>query len=163
MMNMNLDYLTEPSIRVPKILFEDPGYSNLSITAKLVYSLMLERLQEAEEKCWIDEEDERYVIYPKKELVRDLNCTNRQLDLAIQELGAASLLWVVAENGWPNRYYLYNVIAPMEDMERWLAERLLEKGLKEVDDMLVLMEKVSDECEKKLAECKALIGKLSRN
>ena len=50
----NQDYMPVECLLVPKALFKDARYCSLSTTAKVLYSLMLDRLRYAAQNKWID-------------------------------------------------------------------------------------------------------------
>ena len=61
------------------------GNKNLSNTAKILYSLFLDRLKFAVQNGWVDGEGDLFVIYPKSEMKKDLNTTRYGVDQAVQE------------------------------------------------------------------------------
>lgn len=100
----NQDYMPVECLLVPKALFKDARYCSLSTTAKVLYSLMLDRLRYAAQNRWIDQKGKLYVIYPKSEMIRDLNSTRYRVDYAVSELESmGNMVRVVKDNGRPNR------------------------------------------------------------
>ncbi len=67
-MSLNLDYFYGMEseqfsfYRIPKLLMTDENYSSLSSDAKILYGLMLDRMQLSFKNGWHDEEDRIYVI-----------------------------------------------------------------------------------------------------
>ena len=49
--------------RVPKVLFAEPEFRALSTDARLLYGLMLDRMQLSIKNGWADEEGRIYIIY----------------------------------------------------------------------------------------------------
>lgn len=49
--------------RIPKILFTDPFLRQMSTDAKLLYGLMLDRMQLSMKNQWMDEQKRVYIIY----------------------------------------------------------------------------------------------------
>lgn len=49
--------------RIPKVLFTDDYFRNLSSDAKVLYGLMLDRMALSMKNRWIDEENRVYIIF----------------------------------------------------------------------------------------------------
>lgn len=49
-------------LNVPKVLFYDKQYEDLSMDAKLIYALLLDRKEMAIRNEWVDEYGDTYVI-----------------------------------------------------------------------------------------------------
>ena len=81
-----MEYMPVDCLQVPKMLFQMDKYKNLSNTAKILYSLFLDRLKFAVQNGWVDGEGDLFVIYPKSEMKKDLNTTRYGVDQAVQEL-----------------------------------------------------------------------------
>lgn len=85
-MSSELDYMAVECLNIPKALFFDEKYETLSATAKLLYSLLLDRMEMAEPSGWVDKYGFPYVVYPKEEMRKHLNVTGQQVRLALEEL-----------------------------------------------------------------------------
>ena len=70
-----MEYMPVDCLQVPKVLFQMEKYKNLSNTAKILYSLFLDRLKFAVQNGWVDHNGDLFVIYPKSEMKKDLNTT----------------------------------------------------------------------------------------
>lgn len=60
-------------IRIPKAMMTEELFASLSIQAKILYGLLLDRLSEASKNEWLDEENKIYVIYQISEIMDDMN------------------------------------------------------------------------------------------
>lgn len=60
--------------RIPKVLFTDPYFRELSTDAKVLYGLMLDRMSLSERNRWFDEEGRVYIIFTVEEVVAHMNC-----------------------------------------------------------------------------------------
>ena len=80
-----MEYMPVDCLQVPKVLFQMEKYKNLSNTAKILYSLFLDRLKFAVQNGWVDGKGDLYVIYPKSEMKKDLNTTRYGVDQAVQD------------------------------------------------------------------------------
>ena len=56
--------------RVPKALFTDPEYKELSTDAKLLYSLMLDRVVLSTINSWKDKRGNIYIFFTVKEIMK---------------------------------------------------------------------------------------------
>ena len=82
--------------------------SGISNTAKLVYSLILARvtLSQKNDK-WIEADDRVTLVYTEKSIAEELNCKERTVINAINELKKEHLLEVKEDSkGRANVYYL---------------------------------------------------------
>lgn len=59
---------------IPKVLFQDEFYSNLSASAILVYSVLRAKQLEAPEKGWIDADGSIYLNFKLTELAKMFSC-----------------------------------------------------------------------------------------
>ena len=105
-----MEYMLVDSLLVPKVLFQMEKYKILSNTAKILYSLFLDRLKFAPQNGWIDSDGELFVIYPKSKMKEDLNTTRYGVDQAIQELvTVGKLIRIIPNNAKANHFYIKNI------------------------------------------------------
>ena len=67
-------------MNIPKMLFQEKQYEKLSVDAKLLYSLLLDRKILANMNSWIDQNGTAYVVYPKSEMKKHLNASRYRVD-----------------------------------------------------------------------------------
>ena len=81
--------------------------TDLSHTAKLLYTLLLDRATLSQKNNWIDAQDRIYVVYPLSHLSKDLRCSISSVTRAFSELENAQLVESV-RNGFskPSRILL---------------------------------------------------------
>lgn len=60
--------------RIPKVLFTDDCFKDLSSDAKVLYGLMLDRMSLSIKHRWIDEEDKVYIIFTLDQVMQYMNC-----------------------------------------------------------------------------------------
>lgn len=131
---LNSDYAPVECLLVPKTLFRDARYQNISTTAKVLYSLLLARKEYAVQNGWVDRDNKPYVIYPKSEMKKDLNCTRYRLDDAIAELEmAGNMVRIVKENGRPNRFYINDISRKEREGKPMMAMNEMMKQMKPAD------------------------------
>lgn len=105
-----MEYMPVDCLQVPKVLFQMEKYKNLSNTAKILYSLFLDRLKFAVQNDWVDVKGNLYVIYPKSEMKKDLNTTRYGVDQAVQELvDVGNLVRIIPNNGKANHFYINDI------------------------------------------------------
>lgn len=61
--------------QVPKILFTDIRFHDLSSDAKLAYGLLLDRMSLSLKNNWFDKYNRAYIIYSLNDLAEDLGCS----------------------------------------------------------------------------------------
>lgn len=66
--------------------------TDLSHTAKLLYTLLLDRAMLSQKNNWIDTQGHIYVIYPLSHLAKDLGCCTSSVTRAFSELENAQLV-----------------------------------------------------------------------
>ena len=59
---------------IPKVLFTDEYFQDLSTDAKVLYGLMLDRMGLSERNRWFDEEGRVYIIFTVEEVATYMNC-----------------------------------------------------------------------------------------
>ena len=87
------DYLTVTTplpqyLPYPRFLLD----TDLSHTAKLLYTLLLDRATLSQKNNWIDAQGRIYVLYPLSSLAKDLRCSISSITRAFSELENAQLV-----------------------------------------------------------------------
>lgn len=75
--------------RIPKLLFKNEYFKNLSSDAKILYGLMLDRMSLSIKNQWFDEKKRAYIFVNKE--------TQRVSKSAIKELDAKDILLIFPE------------------------------------------------------------------
>ena len=107
-------------VNIPKMLFQEKQYEKLSVDAKLLYSLLLDRKTLANINGWIDQNGIAYVVYPKSEIKKHLNASRYHVDMALEELEKCGQMVVVTQPypGRPCQIYVKDITGNHEkDME----------------------------------------------
>ena len=92
------DYFTErdtieyPFYRVPKALITDPQYRSVSTDAKLLYGLLLDRMDLSVKKRWLDEHGRVYFFFTIASIQADLCCCKEKACKLLRELEIAGLI-----------------------------------------------------------------------
>ena len=92
-MNSISDYLTVTTplpqyLPYPRFLLD----TDLSHTAKLLYTLLLDRATLSQKNNWIDAQGRIYVVYPLSHLSKDLRCSISSITRSFSELENAQLV-----------------------------------------------------------------------
>ena len=105
--------------RVPKLLFTHDFYSEISTEAKLLYSILLDRMQLSLRKQWFDEEGRIYIYYTIQEIMEMLGCGNQKAVSLLKELDAEHGIGLVEKKrqglGKPNALYIKNFASILSD------------------------------------------------
>ena len=122
---MTLDYFYGQSgelfsyFRIPKALFQDSRFRQLSTDARTLYGILLDRMSLSVKNGWLDEQGRVYIIYTGREVQESLCCAEHkavklfreleQLDLIERKrrgLGRPSLIYVkIFPPACPKRKY----------------------------------------------------------
>ena len=78
--------------RIPKALITDPLYRTLSTDAKLLYGLLLDRMDLSMKKRWLDELGRVYLFYKIEAIQADLCCCKEKACKLLRELEIAGLI-----------------------------------------------------------------------
>ena len=77
-------------IKIPKIMITDETFSDLSLPAKVLYGLLLDRMSLSMKNRWFDSENRVYIIYQIADIQEDLGISkNKAIDLlaALEKFG----------------------------------------------------------------------------
>ena len=73
-------------MQMPRWLFSDPRYCEMSLDAKVTYTFLLNRFQLSRRNGWVNERGEVFVIFPRKALAKELRAA---CDGSFQKAGGA--------------------------------------------------------------------------
>lgn len=116
-MNMNFEYYYGNQaeqfsfIKIPKAMITDATFSDLSLPAKVLYGLLLDRMSLSMKNRWFDSENRVYIIYQIADIQEDLGISkNKAIDL----LAALEKFGLVEKRrrglGMPSLLYVKNFI-----------------------------------------------------
>ena len=122
MINLN-DYIYDIEaeqysfLRVPKILLQNDTYRGLSADAKILYSLLLDRVGMSIRNGWRDEHRRVYIIFTIEEIKRCMNCADKKAVQLLKELGERAGLIEKRRQGMgkPNLIYVKSFIRTVDD------------------------------------------------
>lgn len=99
-------------IRIPKELVIGERFSSLSIPAKILYGMMLDRMSLSGRNKWVDGNNRAYIIYPVADVQADMNISKRKVSDYLKELEGIGLIKREHQGkGMPNHIYVMNFTA----------------------------------------------------
>lgn len=99
--------------RVPKILFRDIKFKDLSNDAKTLYGILLDRMGLSVKNGWLDEQGRVYIIFPVQEVMDALGCADNKATKLFRELEKFGLIERKRRGlGKPNLIYVKNFTDP---------------------------------------------------
>ena len=117
------DVLNEEYLRFPLGLLAEPKYRDMSLEAKMIYSLLLNRLTLSQRNGWINDNGEVYLIYTREDAAETLNLSYKKTIAAFKELIAADLLLEQRQGrGYPNLLYVLKMVVTDENAEEFSDE-----------------------------------------
>ena len=137
-----MEYMPVDCLQVPKVLFQMEKYKNLSNTAKILYSLFLDRLKFAVQNGWVDHNGDLFVVYPKSEMKKNLNMTRYGVDQAVQELvQVGKLVRIIPNNGKANHFYINDIYEnEMEEESMMTLDRIMANM--QMEERKIIMDKM---------------------
>ena len=109
------DVQTIYHMQMPRWLFSDPRYADMSLDAKVTYTFLLNRFQLSRRNGWVNDFGEVFVIFPRKELARELRICEQRVTAAFKKLVELKLVWEKrCGRGDANQIYLASV-EPMDN------------------------------------------------
>ena len=102
--------------RVPKVLFTKEQFKQLSAEAKILYGIMLDKLNLSVKNKWGDEKGRVYIIYTIEQIMEDMNCADQKATKLLDELEKKCGLIERKRQGLgkPNLIFVKNFITDVE-------------------------------------------------
>ena len=102
--------------RVPKVLFTKEQFRQLSAEAKILYGIMLDKLDLSVKNKWVDEKGRGYIIYTIEQIMADMNCADQKASKLLDELEKKCGLIERKRQGLgkPNLIFVKNFITGVE-------------------------------------------------
>ena len=102
--------------RVPKVLFTREQFKQLSAEAKILYGIMLDKLNLSVKNKWVDEKGRVYIIYTIEQIMADMNCADQKATKLLDELEKKCGLIERKRQGLgkPNLIFVKNFITGVE-------------------------------------------------
>ena len=119
--NLNLDYYYGNEAeqysfyRIPKTLLTDPRYKSVSIEAKVLYGLLLDRMGLSVKNGWMDSEKRVYIYFTQEDAMNLMSCGKDKATKLFRELDKDGIGLIEREKqgqGRPTRIYVKNFVLP---------------------------------------------------
>ena len=111
--------------RIPKLLFTDKRFADISVEAKVLYGLLLDRMGLSIKNDWLDSEGRVYIIFTIADIMATLGCAEQKANKLLGELDSAKGIGLIERKrrglGKPNVIYVKNFVG--ESPEREESER----------------------------------------
>ena len=131
--------------RVPKVLFTNERFWNISADAKMLYGILLDRMSLSAKNGWIDKNGRVYIIFTIDEAKMALNCAEQKAIKLLSELEKKAGLIERKRQGLgkPNLIYVKNFISAVDIQNRLVCFDIKELGnqLKKIG-MLIVQDQV---------------------
>ena len=131
-LNLDLDYYygTEEDrfnfYRVPKTLLTDPRYKSVSIEAKVLYGLLLDRMGLSIKNGWMDKEHRVYIYFTQEDAMELMGCGKDKTTRLFRELDQNGIGLIERKKqgqGRPARIYVKN-LTPSTDASQSQPEQV---------------------------------------
>lgn len=105
-------------IRIPKSMIMDPMFADLSVNAKLLYGVLLDRMNLSMKNRWFDSENRVYIIYQIAEIMEDFNFSKKTAVRYLNELEDFGLVEKKRRGlGLPSLLYVKNFVVLQDHSE----------------------------------------------
>lgn len=102
--------------RVPKVLFTEPVFKRLSTDAKILYGLLLDRMQLSIRNGWIDEDGRVFIYYTVESIMEALACGNKKAGQLLAELDDQKGIGLISRKrqglGKPDKIFVRKCVLP---------------------------------------------------
>lgn len=105
--------------RIPKALFSDPIFRDLSVEAKLLYGMMLDRMELSNRSGWIDEQGHVYIYFVYTEIQEQLGCGHNKAIKLLKDLDDFGMIQRKKQGlGKPDMIYVMNFVTGRDDTSK---------------------------------------------
>lgn len=105
-------------IRIPKVMLTEKAFADLSLQAKVLYAVLLDRMTLSRKNNWFDQKNRVFIIYQIGEIQEDLGFTKRKAMDLLSELEKFGLLEKKRRgHGLPNILYVKSFMAGILDVD----------------------------------------------
>ena len=112
--------------RIPKLLFKNEYFKNLSSDAKILYGLMLDRMSLSIKNQWFDEQNRAYIYFSIEDIMDLLNCGRNKAVKSLQELDDENGIGLIEKRrkgfGKANIIYVKSFMVYEEQAEQSVGE-----------------------------------------
>ena len=126
--------------RVPKILFKDKHFSKISSDAKLLYSLLLDRMSLSRKNGWVDEEKRVYIYFSIEEVMEEFSVASQKATKMLAELDDVKGCGLIHKKkqgqGKPAKIYVMKYTSVNDDDEPENIEEIYDEKVNTNDNFV---------------------------
>ena len=113
--------------KIPKLLFTDEHFKKVSVEAKVLYGLMLDRMSLSVKNQWLDGEGRADIYYSLEDIMDALVCSNKKAITIMKELDAEAGIGLIEKKrqgqGKPTMIYVKQfVIRDVQECKNYTSE-----------------------------------------
>lgn len=98
--------------QMPKELFLNPKYKGMTSDSKILYTILLDRKELSRENGWIDEYNQVFLLYSRKNMAAIMGISLRSIQRTFSQLNELDLIKELRQGlNKPNRIYICRVEA----------------------------------------------------
>ena len=127
--------------KIPKLLFTEEYYKEISVEAKVLYGLMLDRMSLSMKNQWLDEEGRAYIYFSLEDIMESLGCSNKKAITIMKELDVEAGIGLIEKRrqgqGKPTIIYVKQfVVQDVQMCNNYTSEK--NSGISEMNNLHVL-------------------------
>lgn len=127
--------------KIPKLLFTDEHFKKVSVEAKVLYGLMLDRMSLSMKNQWLDAEGRAYIYYSLEDIMEALGCSNKKAITIMKELDGEAGVGLIEKRrqgqGKPTMIYVKQfIIKEVQKCKNYTSEE--KTAIPEVKNLHVL-------------------------
>lgn len=105
-------------VRIPRVMLTDKSFLDLSIPAKVLYGVLLDRMSLSRKNAWFDDQNRVFIIYQIGEIQEDLGFSKKKAMDLLSELEKYGLLEKKRRgHGLPNILYVKSFMSGLSASE----------------------------------------------
>ena len=117
--NFRADNLMDAFFRLPRVLFISSEFDKLSVEAKMLYCIMLDRMSLSDMNGWIDHRGQVYIYMGLFEIQRLLGCGHDKATRVLRELDTQHGIGLIERKnqglGKPSRIYVKQILPASQE------------------------------------------------
>lgn len=126
--------------RIPKMLFTDRRFAGISVEAKVLYGLLLDRMGLSAKNGWLDSEGRVYIIFTIADIMETLGCAEQKANKLLGELDCVKGIGLIERKrrglGKPNVIYVKNFVGEAKESQIKKCENHKSGSVKTTDQEL---------------------------
>lgn len=130
--------------KIPKLLFTEEYFKKISVEAKVLYGLMLDRMSLSVKNEWLDTEGRAYIYYSLDDIMEALGCSNKKAITIMKELDSDAGIGLIEKKrqgqGKPTMIYVKQfMLSEAQNVQKCKNYTSGEKmGISEVKNLHIL-------------------------